>query len=145
MIYLKTKQQVILKHRDGISNRQIAKDLGIDKNIVNKYVNEYDQKVRELMERDPTADSSLLIEVILEAPSYDTSSRHRKPSTEEAIEKIRYCLAWACVQFRPEMLGHHQRLWIIADLILALWIVLNTVYQDWALLTHAPATKVGQF
>ena len=38
MIDLVQKQKIILKHRGGDSNRQIAAELGIDKNTVNKYV-----------------------------------------------------------------------------------------------------------
>ena len=43
MIDLVKKQQIIIKHRGGTSNRQIAIDLGIDKNTVNKYVDEYEE------------------------------------------------------------------------------------------------------
>ena len=31
----------------------------------------------------------------------------------------------ARVQFRPKMPGHHQRLWVVADFVLAFWMVLN--------------------
>ena len=92
MIDLIKKQQVILKHNDGVSNRQIAKELGIDKNTVNKYVNEYDKKLKALMEKDPTVDPQMLISAILEEPSYNCKNRGPRTSTEEALDEIRTCL-----------------------------------------------------
>ena len=66
MIDLIKKQRIILKHIDGVSNRQIAKEIGVDKNTVNKYVIEYEKKLKALMERDPTVDPQMLISAILE-------------------------------------------------------------------------------
>ena len=46
MIDLVLKQRIILAHIDGMSNRAIASALHISKDTVNKYVNEYDEKIR---------------------------------------------------------------------------------------------------
>ncbi len=86
------KQNIILQHREGKSNREIARNLSVDKNTVNKYVNEYDEQIRALQENDPSADPGELISAIIEKPSYDISSRSRRQSTEEAIKVIRQCL-----------------------------------------------------
>ena len=92
MIDLVEKQTIILKHREGISNRQIASDMKIDKNTVNKYVNEYDEAMAKLLASDPKASEDQLSPEILVKPKYDTSNRGRRKSTEEAIEVIRNCL-----------------------------------------------------
>lgn len=92
MIDLVEKQKIILRHRDGDSNRQIAEDLGIDKNTVNKYVNEYEEAMAKLLAEDPEASSEQLPPEILIKPQYDTSNRGRRESTEEATIAIKECL-----------------------------------------------------
>jgi hypothetical protein len=92
VIDLVEKQTIILKHREGISNRQIASDMKIDKNTVNKYVNEYDDAMAKLLATDPGASEDQLSPEILIKPKYDTSNRGRRKSTEEAIEVIKDCL-----------------------------------------------------
>ena len=89
MITLVEKQQIILRHLNNESNRKIANDLGIDKNTVNKYVNEYDAQRQELLTNDPDADPGILLETIIEKPAYNTKSRRPRASTEEAKEIIR--------------------------------------------------------
>lgn len=92
MIKLNKKQRIILAYLDGDSNRQIAKNIGCDKNTVNKYVNEYEKKLGALLERDPQADPSVLIEDFVEPPTYNTQNRGHKPTTEMAIKLIQECL-----------------------------------------------------
>lgn len=86
------KQQIILRHRNGDSNRKIATDLNIDKNTVNKYVREYEEEVQSLMELNPEADEKLLPPGIMEQPHYDTSSRDLSDMSKRAIPIIRECL-----------------------------------------------------
>ena len=92
MLKMLDKQQIILMHRDSISNRQIALKLGIHRDTVAKYVDEYDEKMRELLECNPNASSDELIEAIVEPPHYSTESRGPKASTLEAKEKTKECL-----------------------------------------------------
>lgn len=93
MISLVTKQKVILKHLENYSNREIAKDLGIDKNTVNKYVKEYDKKLKELVDKESGVDPEVLIADIIEAPAYNCRNRGPRTSTVEAKEEIKQCLA----------------------------------------------------
>ncbi len=60
VINLVQKQTIIIKHREGVSNRKIAADLGIDKNTVNTYVNEYERELRELLASNPEIDEAEL-------------------------------------------------------------------------------------
>ena len=92
MIELVQKQKIILRHRDGDSNRKIAEDLNIDKNTVNKYVKEYEEAMARLLSSDPEASSEQLPPEIMEKPRYDTSNRGRRKATEEAISVIEKCL-----------------------------------------------------
>lgn len=93
MLKLNKKQKVILLHRDGISNRQIAIQTGIHRDTVAKYVNEYDEQLQQVLAADPNADVDTLIEAIIEPPHYSTKSRGPKTSTIEATELIKECLA----------------------------------------------------
>ena len=92
MISLINKQQIILRHINGESNRDIAKALHIDKNTVNKYAAEYDEQIRALLANDPDADPQTLMASIMEKPTYNSQNRGPTVSTEEVMEEIRKCL-----------------------------------------------------
>ena len=92
MVKLLKKQKIILMHRDSISNREIARKLGIHRDTVAKYVDEYDAQMRELLESNPNADTDELIASIVEAPHYSTKNRGPKTSTLEAKEVVKLCL-----------------------------------------------------
>jgi transposase len=42
------KNEIIVRHKDGQSNRSIAKELGISKDTVNKYLKDYEQLMKQL-------------------------------------------------------------------------------------------------
>ena len=92
MIDLVQKQKIILKHRGGDSNRQIAAELGIDKNTVNKYVNEYEKELADLMVKNPQTDPEELPPGIVEQPKYNVENRDVRETTKEAMEVIQECL-----------------------------------------------------
>ena len=93
MIVLVQKQQIIIKHREGMSNRKIAKELGIDKNTVNTYVNEYENDLRRLMSEHPDMDKNELAPSIIERPRYNTENRDKSDRTKAALPVIKECLA----------------------------------------------------
>ena len=90
MIKLIDKQKIYLMHRDGVSNRQIATRLGIDKNTVNKYVAAFDKEMQGLLAEG--SDTATLPESIIQAPKYDSRNRGPRTSTKEAENIIQECL-----------------------------------------------------
>ena len=92
MIDLVQKQKIILKHRGGDSNRKIAAELGIDKNTVNKYVNEYEKELSDILAKNPEADLEELPPGIVEQPKYNAENRGVRETTKEAMEVIQECL-----------------------------------------------------
>jgi len=86
------KQEIILMHREGKSNREIAAKFHMSKNTVNKYTYEYDEQMTQLLEENPEADNRELIAAIVEKPAYDSSNRTARKVTEEVVKQIKECL-----------------------------------------------------
>ena len=92
MVSLVQKQKVILQHIEGVSNRTIAVKLHMSKDTVNKYVAEYEKKREELLQSTPGMDRSELIQVLVEKPKYDSSSRKPVKVTDDITNVIEACL-----------------------------------------------------
>ena len=74
------KQQIILRHfNQGHSQRQISRELGVSRNTVKKYIDEYAIK-----------DSIQMIyqKGIIDVPRYDSSNRVKRKLTLEITEQI---------------------------------------------------------
>lgn len=93
VISLVQKQNIIIKHREGVSNRQIARELGIDKNTVNTYVNEYEAEMRRLLEDNSDMNENELSPCILKKPKYNTENRDISGAAKDALPIIQECLA----------------------------------------------------
>ena len=82
----------ILKLKEqGLSNRSIAKTLGINRKTVNKYWNEYKENLQKLSETDNEKDILSIQEDIVSKPKYNSENRTRRKVTPEflnALEKI---------------------------------------------------------
>lgn len=82
----------ILKLKEqGLSNRSIAKALGINRKTVNKYWNEYKENLQRLAETDNEKDILNIQENIVSKPKYNSENRVRRKVTPEflnALEKI---------------------------------------------------------
>ena len=79
MIDLVTKQDVILKV-EGLSQRSVATKLGISRNTVKKYIQEY-RNAREKF-TDLLVENFALTEAILEKPSYNTEKLIKRKLTD---------------------------------------------------------------
>ncbi len=85
------KATIIRLKEQRLSNRGVARELGIDKKTVNKYWNEYKDNLKELNETSDTAKISQIQENITSAPKYNSENRIRRKVTPEflnALEKI---------------------------------------------------------
>ena len=71
---------------EGKAIKEIARELKISKNTVKKYIREFENQKEELKDTN-TADSEI-VELMLEKPKYDSTSRKRRVLTDEIIEKI---------------------------------------------------------
>ena len=85
------KAAIIKLKQEGLSNRGIARTLGIDKKTVNKYWNEYKENIQKLNETTNIVEISEIQENITSAPKYNSENRNRRKVTPEflnALEKI---------------------------------------------------------
>jgi len=92
VIKMTVKQSILSKHIQGISNREIARELHVSKNTVNKYVSEYDEMHHKLNAANPSMDPNEIISGFTERPKYDSSGRTRRKLSSEMIEIINECL-----------------------------------------------------
>lgn len=89
MINLQKKQEIILLHvRENYSRRKIAKQLGLDRATVGKYIDEYEEKREKLLQEDMEVDTGELIQSIVEKPKYKIGTRKKRKLTDEMIQKI---------------------------------------------------------
>ena len=82
---------IIKLKEQGLSNRGVAKTLGIDKKTVNKYWNEYKENLQKLGETDNEKEILNIQENIVSKPKYNSENRVRRKVTPEflnALEKI---------------------------------------------------------
>jgi len=84
MISLQEKSQIIGLHIKGKSNRKIAKELGLSRDTVNKYVAEYDKLQAELLAAGPDDGEAVrdATERIVAEPKYDSSGRRARKWTQ---------------------------------------------------------------
>ena len=83
MITLTRKQQIIMRHLAGESNRQgVASALHISKDTVNKYVKEYDAQRAELLAKDPCTDPNEVLQAFVEQPKFKVTPEMRAAVAE---------------------------------------------------------------
>nr|WP_021169248.1 IS21 family transposase [Sporomusa ovata]EQB26434.1 transposase [Sporomusa ovata DSM 2662] len=95
MITLNQKQEIILNfYREGKSQRAIAKETGVDRKTVSKYINAYQQARQKLIQSEDTTriDQIDLITDLVEPPKYQVANREKRKLTEDMIDKIKYYL-----------------------------------------------------
>jgi len=92
MIGLIDKQRVIISYyREGKTQRQIARETGINRKTIRRYIRDYEKKKNILLSSKDN-DRSELIADIVEKPKYDTGSRYKIKLTDEIISRIKFYL-----------------------------------------------------
>jgi len=92
MIKLIDKQKIIIMHtNEGKTQRQISRELNIDRKTIRRYLREYDKKKKELFDAKPE-ENALLISDICSKPTYNSSFRKKVKLTDEIISKIKFYL-----------------------------------------------------
>ena len=79
----------ILKLKEkGLSNRSVAKSLGIDKKTVNKYWNEYKENLSKLDNETNSTNILRIQEDIVSKPKYNSVSRVRRKLTPDFFKAL---------------------------------------------------------
>jgi len=93
MINLIEKQKIIISHfQKGKSQRQIARQMGLNRRTIAKYIKDYERKKSKLTDSKENSNKEELIADIVENPKYDTSKRKKVKLTEEIIDSIKFYL-----------------------------------------------------
>ncbi|TKI87726.1 IS21 family transposase [Bacillus mycoides] len=79
---------MLLHVRENYSRRKIAKQLGVDRATVRKYIDEYEEKRENLLQDNKKVDTGELIQSIVEKPKYKIGTRKKRKLTDEMIQKI---------------------------------------------------------
>lgn len=91
MLKLIDKQKIIIKYfNEGISQRQIERELHISRKTIRRYIAEYGKKRNRLMEQN-TEDVALIAD-ICKKPKYNTSNRAKVKLNEHIMDRIKFFL-----------------------------------------------------
>ncbi|WP_102399042.1 IS21 family transposase [Haloimpatiens massiliensis] len=90
MIMLKEKQHIIIStYLKGKSQRAIARETGIDRKTIRKYIKQYEANRQELLNsKGGVDDIRELQDSIVEKPKYNCKNRKKKKLTDEIMNKI---------------------------------------------------------
>jgi transposase len=102
------KKKIIELKEEGISNREVARQTGHDRDTVSKYWNEYRQQMERLEE--PGADVREIQDKLLETPKYKARNRKRHKYTEEVDKRLKAMLKEEERKDRLFGPGHKQKL-----------------------------------
>jgi len=84
------KQKIIIAYfRKGKSQRQIAREMGLNRRTIAKYVKDYETKKTRLTNSKDNSNQEELIADIVEDPRYDTSNQKKVKLTDGIIDRIR--------------------------------------------------------
>ena len=90
MTGMKKKSEVITLKNGGASNREVARQTGLNRETVSKYWEEYKRLKQELLKEG--ADEKSIQEQLYSAPKYSVNGRVRRKYTEEIEERIKEIL-----------------------------------------------------
>ena len=108
MVQTMEKKNIIMLKEQGLSNREVARRSGANRETVSKYWNEYQKKLRQLEE--PGADVKAISESLLSKPEYNAAKRGRRKYTEQLDKRLKEILEEE--ERKTRMLGpaHKQKL-----------------------------------
>jgi len=93
MIKLIEKQKIIISHfQKGVSQREIAREMSLNRRTIAKYIKDYERKKAKLTDSKGNSNQEELIADIVEDPRYDSSNRKKAKLTEEIIDRIKFYL-----------------------------------------------------
>lgn len=88
-IILMQKRDILLKYlREGRSQREIARETGIDRKTVRKYIKAFELKMHQIRQSNQEANLEKLIQELVEAPKYQGNHRERRVLTDSVMESI---------------------------------------------------------
>jgi len=85
-------ENIIAYYRDKKSQRIIAREIGLNRRTVARYIKDYEKKRAELMATANDSQKEELTADIIETPGYDTRSRKKVKLTEEMMDRIQFYL-----------------------------------------------------
>ena len=108
MVKFMDKKKIIMLKEQGLSNREVARQTGHDRDTVSKYWNEYRDQLDRLDE--PGADVRAIQESLLAQPKYNGRNRKRHKYTEKVDKRLKEILKEEERKDRLLGAGHKQRL-----------------------------------
>lgn len=108
MVKFMDKKQIIMLKEQGLSNREVARRTGRDRDTVSKYWKLYQQQLKDL--ETPEADVRAIQEGLLAEPKYDASNRKKRKYTEELETRLKEILKGEEKKTRLFGPGHKQKL-----------------------------------
>jgi transposase len=84
---MRTKQEIIIQHfREGRSQREIAKEIGIHRKTVKRYIRLYEEAKRRMEGAEEVEES--FVEALVSVPQYDSSKRQKRKLTQELTGQV---------------------------------------------------------
>jgi transposase len=102
------KKDILDMKRQGVSNRETARRLGVNRKTVAKYWNEYKQQKSQLIQKN--ADTRAIQEELYKTPKYQSAERKKRKYTEEIDSRLREILAEERRKDTILGAGHKQKL-----------------------------------
>jgi transposase len=92
MVDMETKAKVLMLKNEGKSNREVARQTGLNRETVSKYWEEYRRRRTELTDGGTAADERRLQEELLKPPRYTVNGRVKRKYTERMEERLKEIL-----------------------------------------------------